>query len=305
MELAVNIFQYDFMIRALIAVLITGATAPALGIYLVQRRMSLIGDGIGHIALTGVGVGLLMGGSPVLAAVLVAAAGAVVVELIRERGRTSGDIALAILFYGGISGGVFLVSLAADRSNANLIAYLFGSPLSASRGDLVVMAVLGAAVLLFGLLLRPWLFAVCQDEEYARVSGLPVRTLNLLLAVSTAVTVTVAMRAVGLLLVSALMVIPVATAQQVARGFTATMHAAMLFGLVAAGAGIWISGTRDTAPGATIVLVAIAGFLVAAVGTGALRSTRRALARSRTPAEPPATVPEVAEADHVVSPPTR
>jgi zinc transport system permease protein len=304
-ELTVSIFQYDFMIRALIAALITGATAPALGIYLVQRRMSLIGDGIGHIALTGVGVGLLMGGSPVLAAVLVAAAGAVVVELIRERGRTSGDIALAILFYGGISGGVFLVSLAADRSNANLIAYLFGSPLSASREDLVVMAVLGATVLLFGLLLRPWLFAVCHDEEYARVSGLPVRTLNLLLAVSTAVTVTVAMRAVGLLLVSALMVIPVATAQRFARGFTATMHAAMLIGLVAAGLGIWFSGTQDTAPGATIVLVAIAGFLVAAVGAGALRSARRLLARSAAPPLPPVAAPDAEEADHVVAPPTR
>jgi zinc transport system permease protein len=330
-----NIFQYDFMIRALIAVLITGVTAPALGIYLVQRRMSLIGDGIGHIALTGVGIGLLMGGSPVLAAVLVAAAGAVVVELIRERGRTSGDIALAIMFYGGISGGVFLVSLAADRSNANLMAYLFGSPLSASRDDLVVMAVLGAAVLLFSLLLRPWLFAVCHDEEYARVSGLPVRTLNLLLAVGTAVTVTVAMRAVGLLLVSALMVIPVATAQQLARGFRSTMHLAMAFGLVAAGLGCWVSGTADTAPGATIVLVAIAGFVVAVAGATARRSTRRVLGRTATPAGPPGPTPaparssagpstgspavppartpmvsdpaepDASEPDHIVSPPLR
>jgi zinc transport system permease protein len=298
-ERAVSIFQYDFMIRALIAVLITGATAPALGIYLVQRRMSLIGDGVGHIALTGVGVGLLTGHSPVLTAVLVATAGAIVVELIRQRGRASGDIALAILFYGGISGGVFLVSLAADRSNANLAAYLFGSPLSASRGDLVVMAALGAAVLLFGLVLRPWLFAICHDEEYARVSGLPVRTLNLLLAVGTAVTVTVAMRAVGLLLVSALMVIPVATAQQVARGFKATMHAAMLFGLLAAAVGIWISGTGNTAPGATIVLVAIAGFLVAALGTGALRSARRALTRKPASARPEPPAPSIPVADTV------
>ena len=148
-------FEYDFMVRALIAALITGVTAPALGIYLVQRRMSLIGDGIGHIALTGVGVGLLMSRSPVLAAVLVSAAGAVLVELVRERGRTSGDIALAIMFYGGISGGVFLVSLASDKSSNALVSYLFGSPLSASREDLLVMAVLGAAVLLFSLLLRP------------------------------------------------------------------------------------------------------------------------------------------------------
>jgi zinc transport system permease protein len=273
-----TIFEYDFMIRALMAALITGLTAPALGIYLVQRRMSLIGDGIGHVALTGVGIGLLTGNSPVLAAVVVAAMGAIAVELIRQRGRTSGDIALAILFYGGIAGGVFLVGLASDKSNANLMAYLFGSPLSASRDDLVVMGVLGAGVLAVTVLLRPWLFAICHDEEYAKVSGLPVRTLNLLIAVATAVTVTVAMRAVGLLLVSALMVVPVAAAQQLTRGFRSTMHAAMGIGVLAAALGIWISGTagaQGTAPGATIVLVAIGLFLAATVGAAGWRFLRR------------------------------
>ena len=276
-----GIFEHEFMLRALLGALITGLIAPALGTYLVQRRLALIGDGIGHIALTGVGLGLLTGTAPVLTAVAVAAVGAVAVELVRQRGRTSGDIALALLFYGGISGGVFLVALSANKTNANLIAYLFGSPLTTSRGDLAVMAVLGAVVLAVTLLLRPWLFAVCHDEEHAQVVGLPVRALNVTLAVTTAVTVTVAMRAVGLLLVSALMVVPVATAQQVARGFRATMHLAMGIGVVAAGAGIWVAGTYDTAPGATIVLVAIAGFLTVAVGSGAWRAWRRAAAGAR------------------------
>jgi zinc transport system permease protein len=286
-----NIFSYEFMLLALAGALITGLAAPALGTYLVQRRLALIGDGIGHIALTGVGLGLLTSTSPVLAAVVVAAAGAVAVELVRARGKTSGDIALALLFYGGISGGVFLVGLSSDKTNANLIAYLFGSPLTTSRQDLVVMAVLGAVVLAVTLLLRPWLFAVCHDEEYARVSGLPVRALNLVLAVTTAVTVTVAMRAVGLLLVSALMVVPVATAQQVTRGFRSTMHTAMGIGVVSAGVGIWVAGTYDTEPGATIVLVAIAGFLVVALGSGLFRAWRRTRAGARRGAtvevEPP------------------
>src|SRR5262245_31802721 len=117
-----DIFGYDFMQRALLGVLITGLSAPALGVYLVQRRMALIGDGIGHIALTGVGLALLTGTAPVLTAVVVAAAGAVAVELVRARGRASGDIALALLFYGGISGGVFLVALASGRTNANLMS---------------------------------------------------------------------------------------------------------------------------------------------------------------------------------------
>ncbi|GAB4053781.1 metal ABC transporter permease [Catellatospora paridis] len=272
----IEIMSLPFMQRALLGALITGLIAPSLGIYLVQRRMSLIGDGIGHIALTGVGVGLLTGTSPVLTAIIVSTLGAVAVELIRERGRTSGDIALAILFYGGIAGGVFLVGLAPGKGSANLTSYLFGSLLTTSTTDLVTIAILGACVLAVTVGLRPWLFAICQDEEYAKVSGLPVRALNLLLAVMTAVTVTVAMRSVGLLLVSALMVVPVAAAQLVSRGFGGTMTLAMLGGVISAGSGILVSAGYDTAPGATIVLAAIALFiLVAAVGA-ALRRRRRA-----------------------------
>src|SRR3954471_3357795 len=193
-----SLFEYDFMIRALIGALVIGLAAPALGIYLVQRRLSLIGDGIGHVALTGVGVGLLLHRSPAIAAVIVSVICALGVELLRQRGRPSGDLALALLFYGGIAGGVVLVGLSDDRSNANLMQSLFGSLITTSPQDVVVIVILGAAVLTAMTVFRPALFAVCNDEEYARVSGLPVRTLNLLMAVTTAVTVTIAMRTVGL-----------------------------------------------------------------------------------------------------------
>ena len=288
-----DLLQYDFMLRALAGALIIGVAAPALGIYLVQRRLSLIGDGIGHVALTGVGVGLLFNQSPVLTAVVVAAIGAVGVELVRERGRTSGDLALALLFYGGIAGGVVLVGLSDDSGSANLVQYLFGSLTTTSGSDLVVIAVLGAAVLVAMLLLRPALFAVCDDEEYARVSGLPVRALNLLMAVTTAVTVTIAMRTVGLLLVSALMVVPVAAAQQVTRGFRSTMTAAMVIGVGAAAAGVWLAGEVDTAPGATIVILAIAAFVAVTVGAGTWRVLRRRSAPGRQPAAAQLEPPEV------------
>jgi zinc transport system permease protein len=281
-----DLFTYDFMLRALLGALIIGVTAPALGIYLVQRRLSLIGDGIGHVALTGVGVGLLLHQSPVITAVIVAAIGAVGVELVRERGRTSGDLALALLFYGGIAGGVVLVGLSDDSSNANLVQFLFGSLTTTSAADLTVIAVLGVAVLLAMLLLRPALFAVCNDEEYARVSGLPVRTLNLLMAVTTAVTVTIAMRTVGLLLISALMVVPVAAAQQVTRGFRTTMAAAMAIGVVAAALGVVVSAEINTAPGATIVILALGVFLALAVSGAVWRRTRTGPGR-QVAAEPP------------------
>lgn len=282
-----ELFQYPYMQRALVGALVIGLAAPALGIYLVQRRLALIGDGVGHVALTGVGAGLLLNRSPVLVAVIVASLGAITIELVRARGRTSGDLALALLFYGGIAGGVMLVGLS-DSTNASLHSYLFGSLSTISATDLTTITVLGVAILVTMLVLRPALFAIGHDEEYARVSGLPVRTLNLVLAVATAVTVTIAMRAVGVLLISALMVVPVAAAQQVTRGFRSTMTAAMALGLFAAGSGVYVAANADTAPGASVVLMAIASFAVVAVGGVGWRAWQR---RRVAPADAPAVEP--------------
>ena len=272
-----SLLSYDFMQRALVAALLVGLTAPAVGVFLVQRRMALMGDGIGHVALTGVALGFLLGTAPVLTAVVVAALGAVAIELVRQHGRTSGDVALALLFYGGIAGGVLLIGLADDGGNAALLSYLFGSLTSVAPGDLAVIAGLSVAVLAVLAVVGRELFAVCHDEEYAKVAGLPVRTLNVLLAVLAALTVTVAMRVVGLLLVSALMVVPVATAQQLVRGFRATVVVALGIGVVAALAGVTGSFYADTAPGALIVVIALAGFAAAsAVGALRRRAPRRA-----------------------------
>ncbi|MGH3664005.1 MAG: metal ABC transporter permease [Micromonosporaceae bacterium] len=280
------LLAYEPLRNALFGALIIGLIAPAVGIYLVQRRMSLVGDGIGHVALTGVAVGFLTGASPVWSAVVVAAAGAVAIELLRSYGRLSGDIALALLFYGGIAGGVLLVGLS-DASNANLLSYLFGSLLTTSDQDLLVIAILCAVVLAVTIGAGPWLFAVCQDEEAAKVAGLPVQLLNLMLAVTAAVTVTVAMRAVGLLLVSALMVVPVAASQQLARGFAATMVVAMGLGVTVAGFGVRVSFALDVAPGAAIVVLALAVFVVIAAAVAVVNRFRAGRRRPEpTPAEP-------------------
>ncbi len=279
-----GLLAYDFMQRALVAALLVGLAAPAVGVFLVQRRLALLGDGLGHLALTGVALGSLLGTAPVLTAVVVAAAGAVALELLRSYGRASGDIALALLFYGGIAGGVLLLALS-DGGSAGLLGYLFGSLTSVSAGDLAVITAMSVGLLAVLAAVGRQLFAVCHDEEYARVAGLPVRTLNVLLAVLAAVTVTVAMRVVGLLLVSALMVVPVATAQQVARGFRATVVVALGSGVVAAVTGVVGSYAADTPPGAMIVAVALAGYGGAAV-LGALRRRGRALAPGLLPGSP-------------------
>lgn len=274
------------MQRALVAAVLVGLTAPIVGTYLVQRRLSLLGDGIGHVALTGVALGWLIGSATGLmprdtlavpGAVVAAVVGAVVIELVRERGRTSGDVALALMFYGGIAGGVLVIGLAGG-TNATLMGYLFGSIATVSTADLVLTVVLGAVVVAVGLGLRTALFTVSHDEEFARASGLPVRALNFAVAVVAALTVTVAMRVVGLLLVSALMIVPVAVAQLVTGSFRRTMATAMAIGLLVSVSGLSITYFHDAAPGATIVLLAIGIYaLVAMVRPWVLRDRRTGL----------------------------
>ncbi|HWJ08193.1 MAG TPA: metal ABC transporter permease [Nocardioides sp.] len=262
----VELFSLPFMQRALIAALLTGLAAPAIGTFLVQRRLALMGDGIGHVAVTGVAIGLLTGTSPVWVAVVVAVIGAVLIEVIRERGQTNGDVALALLFYGGLAGGIFLSGLGGE-SAASLNRYLFGSLTTMSVTDVIITMVLAIAVVGLCVGLAPQLFAVAQDQEFARVAGLRVRAYNVLVAVLAAVSVTVAMRTVGLLLVSALMVVPVATAQQLTRSFRTTIAAAMALGALASVGGLVVatfaSYRATVAPGPTIVLLALACYVVA------------------------------------------
>lgn len=260
-----TILAFDFMRRGLLAALLVGLAAPSIGTFLVQRRLSLTGDGIGHVAFTGVGLGVLLRTSPVLTAVVVSVVGAVVIEIVRERAQASGDVALALLFYGGLAGGSILIRLAGG-TNAALGGYLFGSLSSVSDTDLAVIVTLSLVVLgTMALFLRE-LFAVCQDVDVAKVSGLPVRFLNLVVAVGAAVTVTVAMRTVGLLLVSALMVVPVATVQLLARSFRGTLYGACVLGACMSVGGLVLSYYADVPPGGSIVMLSLAAFLVAAVG---------------------------------------
>lgn len=270
-----EILSYDFMVRALLAAVLVGLTAPTVGVYLVQRRLALVGDGLGHVALAGVAIGVLTSQAPVLTALVVTVLGAVVLELIRARGRTSGDVALAILFYGGIAGGVVIISQAEGGTPGNLNAFLFGAITTTTAQDVWIFAVLCAAVLVVTIGLSRTMFAISNDEEYALASGLPVLRLNLLLVVVTAMTVVVSMRVIGLLLISALMILPIAAAQLVAVSFRSTMAIGVAIGTVVSVSGVTISFYADTPSGGTIVLLAIGVFAVLAALRSALGLNRR------------------------------
>jgi len=259
-----EILTYDFMQLALLAAFFVGLAAPMVGVFLVQRRLSLIGDGMGHVALAGVAVGVVTNQAPVLTALVFAVLAAVGIELVRARGRTSGDVALAVMFYGGIALGVVVIGTSSGGTPTNLDSYLFGAISTTTETDVKVFAALALVVVATTWALRPRLFAVANDEEYARACGMRVTALNITLAVLTAVTVVVAMRVVGLLLISALMIVPNATAQLVAGSFRSAIRMAVVIGVVCSVGGVTTSYYADSPAGATIVLIAIALFLAAA-----------------------------------------
>jgi zinc transport system permease protein len=254
--------ELEFMRLALATGAVIGVLAPAVGFFLVQRRLSLIGDGIGHVAFAGVALAYLLDLPVVATALVVAIFGALAIEWLRASGTAAADQALAIVFYVGIAAGVVGVSLA-GALDVQLFSFLFGSILTTTRTDLATVAILGAGALIVVALLYNALAAVALDEEGARVAGVPVAALNVAVAVLAALTVSISMRIVGILLVAALMVLPVIAASRLAWSMRSTMLLAMAIGLASVLSGLTGAYYGDLPPGGTIVLVAAAGVLVA------------------------------------------
>jgi zinc transport system permease protein len=257
-------FELAFMQRALIAGLVVGAFAPLIGTFLVQKRMSLIGDGIGHIAFAGVGAGIVAGVYPVWTALAFAVAGALGIEWLRSRRKASGDLALALFFYSGIALGALLAT-AGGGIGTSVVGFLFGQPLTVDASEVLVIVLLGAAVVTIVVSLRRTFFAIATDEDWSAIAGLPVRAMNALLAVLTAVAVVAAMQIVGVLLIAALMVLPVASGQHLGRSFRASSWIAVGVGTGSVVIGLAVSRFFDLAPGATIVLVSATVFLLVAL----------------------------------------
>lgn len=270
-----DLFDFDFMRRALVAATLVGLVAPLIGVFLVQRRLALLGDGMGHVALTGVGLAFLLGTAPIPTAMVAAVVGAFLIEFIRYRSRTAGDVALALLFYGGIAGGVLFASLAPGRAASSLNSYLFGSLSTVSATDLWTLGALCLGVIAVIAVLGRELFALSLDPDIAAVQGIRVRTMSTLMAILAAVTVVVGMRVVGLLLVSAIMIVPVAAAQQVSRSFRATAALAIVIGVFSSVSGLVGSFYVEVPPGPSIVMIALAAFVVLALVAVPMRRRRR------------------------------
>lgn len=269
----IELLGYDFMQRAILAGVAVASVSALIGTFLVLRRISMIGEGLAHTALGGVALGLFFGVYPLAVAIPFTVAGALAMYFLGSRGRLYGDTALAILFAGGLSLGVILLSLS-DGFNTDLFSYLFGSILAVNPRDLYIMLALGVVVSAVVLVLYRPLVYITFDEESARASGIPVEALNILLTALTALTVVVAVQLVGILMVSALLVVPVATSLQVARSFRQTLGLAVATGIICVLGGLMAAYYLDLAAGGSIVMGSVLLFLLVTAGRYAVGKVR-------------------------------
>lgn len=257
-------FQYDFIQRALLAGLITGIVCPLIGSFVVVRRQSLIGDGLGHIAFAGVTGGYMIGLYPVVGALILTVAGAVGIELVRRRHVEFADMGLAIFFYAGAAMAI-IFSTMTRMPSTGLLSFLFGSIITVSLMDVLTIAFAGTLVLIIVYFLFDKLVLMSLDEDIANVAGINTGMINMLFSILTALVVVVGMTIVGILLVSALMIVPVATAHLLRVGFKATMSWAVIFSMLAVLIGLVSSFYLDIAPGGTIVMTSIIFYILTTI----------------------------------------
>lgn len=247
-----EILSYDFMQRAFIAGIMVALICPTIGIFIVLRRLSMIGDTLSHVALAGVAAGMLGGIYPIYSALLFSILAALGIEKLRKAYQDYAELSIAIILSTGIGLATILISM--GSGNAAIFSYLFGSIALVSSKDVYLVVLLSILILVSVIILYRGLFYITFDEEAANLSGVPVKWLNIYFIILIAVTIAVAMRIVGILLVSSLMVVPVATSLQLAKSFKAAWLYSMVFGLLSVLIGLTLSFYGDLAPGGTIVI---------------------------------------------------
>ena len=256
-----EIFQYDFMLRAFLAAAVIAVIAPLIGVPIVLKRLSAIGDAASHSALAGIAAGLVIGVNPILGAVVFSVLAVFGIELFRKSFRRYSEIATAVVMSAGI-GFTAVLSGFITNGSANLNSFLFGSIVAISDFELYLTVGLGIAVIIVSALLYRELFFVTFDEEAARLSGVRAGAVNFVIMTLTAVTVSAASRVVGALMISSLLVIPVAAAMTVARSYKQTIVWSIVFAEIFTMAGLFISYYLDLRPGGTIVLLGVAVLIV-------------------------------------------
>ncbi|WP_372998100.1 metal ABC transporter permease [Lutispora sp.] len=252
-----EIFQYEFMQRAFIAGVMVAITCPLIGIFIVLRRLSMIGDTLSHASLAGIAAGMLWGFYPFWGALMFSVVGAVAIEKLRKTFSKYAEISNSIILSTGIGLAVVMIGLA-KGFNTDLMGYMFGSIAAVNSQDIYIMGTLSLIIIISVVILHKKLFYIAFDEEGAQISGIAVSFLNMYLTILTGLTVVVSMRIVGIFMVSSMLVVPVAAAIQTGKGFIKTIIISVLFALISVIFGLILSYYLDIAPGGTIVLLSVA-----------------------------------------------
>jgi zinc transport system permease protein len=265
-----GIFHYEFLQNAFLTGIMIGVLAPLLGVFIVVRRLSLIADALSHVTLAGIALSLLIenklaflaGLNPLYMGMVFSVGGSLFIEKLREVYKHYQELAIPIIMSGGVGLSVIFISLA-NGFNTDLFSYLFGSVSAVSRTDLWVILFISIVVILIIILLFKELFLLSFDEEHAKASGLPVKSIHFIFIVMVALVIAASMRIVGILLVSSLMTLPVAASIRIAKGFKQTIFLSVLFGEISVLGGLFTAYYLDLAPGGTIVMIAVLILIIA------------------------------------------
>lgn len=255
-----ELFSYSFALRGLLAGFCVGVACSALGVILVLRRLSLIGDGLSHVTFLGAVVGLLLGAGPVYVSIPVVMASSLLILKLVEKTRMFGDTAIGMVSAVGIAGGITLASRGGGF-NADIFGFLFGNILSVSRAEMWMSVALFAVTLAFLAVYYREFMSLCFDEDFARTSGINTARINAALVMITSVAVVLAIRVTGAMLTSALLIVPAVSAVQIAKGFKGALAISCVLGAVSVALGLVLSFAMNLPSGSTIVLLNIIFFL--------------------------------------------
>ncbi|MHB1419489.1 MAG: metal ABC transporter permease [Bacillota bacterium] len=255
-----EILQYDFMQKAFVTGILIAIITPCIGVIVVLKRLSMIGDSLSHNSLAGVAAGLAFGINPILGAAIFSIAAAFGIERIRKLFPKYSEIAIAIIMSTGI--GLAGIMSGFVKNTASFNSFLFGSIVAISNFELYMVVGLSILVILAVVFLYKELFYITFDEESARLAGIPVKTINFIFTLLTAITISISARTVGTLVISSLMVMPVASAMQIAKSYKQTVIFAVVFAIIFTVAGLVISYYANFKPGGTIVIVGVLIFIL-------------------------------------------
>lgn len=255
-----EIFQYDFMVRALIASSIVGLICPLMGMFIVFKKLSLIGDSLSHIALSGIAGATIIGVNPILGSLIASSIAAIIIDKLRVNLKEYADLSIAIIMALGV--GISGILISASNVNFDLFSFMYGSIATVNKDDITIIIITAIMIILFIKLFFKELIYITFDEENAKFSKIPVKFINTIFMILAAASITITLRIVGVLLVSSLIAIPVATSLKVAKSFKNAMFYSILFGEIAILSGVIASFYLDLAPGGTIVIISVAQLLI-------------------------------------------